>query len=80
MSPWVRPWWWRKPREFCDLCNRSLYGVKRYRVVVRLNGVELFRVYVCERCRLRVREWARRKGFRTRTKRMPDLPEEHYFF
>jgi len=70
-----RPAYWKPAIDKCSLCGCSLYRKRRYKVIIYFNGVELFRVYVCEECKRIVWKWARGKGFKTRTKAMPVLGE-----
>ena len=70
---WRRPVYWNPVIDECSLCGRSLYGVKRYKIIIYNNDIELFRVYVCEECKQKVWEWARGKGYKTKTRSMPML-------
>ncbi len=53
--PWLKPPYYKPPKDTCEQCGRSLWGVERYRVeiVVRsgpLKGAVLRRMVVCRDC------------------------------
>ncbi len=71
--------WMRPPITRCDVCRRSLYMARRYRVylVVRegpFRDTVFKKVHVCEEClsRLRADRWLNER-FKVRYRKMPPL-------
>jgi len=74
--PWLRPRYYKPPRDRCELCGRSLYGVERYRVRLYLKTAPLKRspfkeLVVCRNCLEAIlADQALRVRFKIRYRRM----------
>jgi ribosomal protein L34E len=77
--PWLRPRYYKPPRDRCELCGRSLYGTERYRVRLYLKTAPLTRapfkeLVVCGKClEVILGDQALREHFKIRYRKMRTL-------